>query len=59
MISELIKQSVIHLNYFTPKRRVSKTMIPCTITTGTTLEYNTHCCIPFGKYKKMHNVPNP
>jgi hypothetical protein len=52
MIIELIHFVVLCLNAFPPSS--GNTYIPRTIMTGTTLDYNKHCRLPFGAYVETH-----
>jgi hypothetical protein len=54
MIIELIHFVVLWLNAFPPSSGVSSTYSPITIMTGTTLDYNKHCRLPFGAYVETH-----
>jgi hypothetical protein len=45
---------VLWLNAFPPSSGVSSTYSPRTIMTGTTLDYNKHCRLPFGAYVETH-----
>jgi hypothetical protein len=59
MIVELINFVVLWLNAFTLSSGISKTYSPRTITTGTTLDYNKHCKLPFGAYVETHEMNTP
>jgi hypothetical protein len=50
MIIELIHFVVLLFNAFPPSSGISNTYSPRTIMTGTTLDYNKHCRLPFGAY---------
>jgi hypothetical protein len=54
MIIELIHFVVLWSNAFPPSSGVSNTYSPRTIMTGTTLDYNKHCRLPFGAYVETH-----
>jgi hypothetical protein len=54
MIIELIHFVVLWLNDFPPSSGVSNTYSPRNIMTGTTLDYNKHCRLPFGAYVETH-----
>jgi hypothetical protein len=54
MIIELIHFVVLWLNAFPPLSGVSNTYSLRTIMTGTTLDYNNHCRLPFGAYVETH-----
>jgi hypothetical protein len=54
MIIQLIHFVVLWLNAFPPSSGVSNTYSPRTIMTGTTLDYNKHCRLPFGAYVETH-----
>jgi hypothetical protein len=56
MILELINFLVLWLNAFPPSSGISKTYSPRTIMTGTTLDYNKHCKLPFGAYVETHEM---
>jgi hypothetical protein len=59
MIVELIKFVVLWRNAFPPSSGISKTYSPRTIMTGTTLNYNKHCKLPFGTYVETHEMNTP
>jgi hypothetical protein len=59
MIIELIHFLVLWLNAFPPSSGVSITYSPRTIMTGTTLDYNKHCRLPFGAYVETHEENDP
>jgi hypothetical protein len=42
-----------------PSSGISKTYSPRTIMTGTTLDYNKHCKLPFGAYVETHEMNTP
>jgi hypothetical protein len=54
MIIELIHFVVLWLNAFPSSSGVSNTYSPRTIMTGTTLDYNKHCRLPFVAYVETH-----
>jgi hypothetical protein len=54
MIVVLINFVVLWMNAFPPLIGISDTFTPSTITTGTALDYKTHCKLPFGEYIKTH-----
>jgi hypothetical protein len=54
MIIELINFVTLWLNAFPPSSGISDTFIPKTIVTGTALEYEKHCKLPFGAYVETH-----
>jgi hypothetical protein len=54
MIIELLNVVVLWLNALPPSRGVSSTYIPRTFMTGTALDYNKHCKLPFGAYIETH-----
>jgi hypothetical protein len=58
MIIEMLANAVLWINAFPPSSGVSKTFSPRTIMTGTTLDFNKHCQIPFGAYAKVHEDKN-
>ena len=55
----LISAAATWLNLFPHADGVSDLLSPRTIMTGTTLNYNTHCRVPFGAYCEIHNEPAP
>jgi hypothetical protein len=59
MIVELINFVVLWLNDFPPSSGISQTYSPRTIMTGTTLDYKTHCRLPFGAYVETHEENKP
>jgi hypothetical protein len=59
MIIELIHFVVLWINTSPPSRGVSNTHSPKTIMTGTTLDYNKHCRLPFGAYVETHEENDP
>jgi hypothetical protein len=59
MIVELINFVVLWLNDFSPSSGIYKTYIPRTIMTGTTLDCNKHCKLPFGAYVETHGMNAP
>jgi hypothetical protein len=50
VIIEMLANVVVWINAFPPASGVSKTFSPGTIMTGTALDLNKHCQIPFGAY---------
>jgi hypothetical protein len=58
MIIEMLANVVLRINAFPPPSGVSKTYSPRTIMTGTALDFNTHCQIPFGAYAEVHEDRN-
>jgi hypothetical protein len=54
MIIELITFVTLWLNAFPPSSGISDTFSPRTIMTGTTLDYENHCKLPFGAYVETH-----
>jgi hypothetical protein len=54
MIIELLANVALWINAFPPSSGVSKTFSPHTIMTGTMLDFNKHCQIPFGAYAELH-----
>jgi hypothetical protein len=54
MIIEMMAHVVLWLNAFPPASGVSKTFSPRTIMTGTALDFQKHCQIPFGAYAEVH-----
>jgi hypothetical protein len=54
MIIEMLANVVLWINAFPPSSGVSKTFSPRIIMTGTALDFNTHCQIPFGAYAEVH-----
>jgi hypothetical protein len=61
MIIEMIANVVLWINAFPTSSGVSKTFSPRTIMTGTALDFNKHCQIPFGSYAEVpedNNITN-
>jgi hypothetical protein len=58
MIIDMIANAVLWINAFPPSSGVSKTFSPRTIMTGTALDFNKHCQIPFGAYAEVHEDNN-
>jgi hypothetical protein len=54
MIIEMMAHVVLWLNAFPPASGVSTTYSPRTIMTGTALDFEKHCQLPFGAYSKVH-----
>jgi hypothetical protein len=54
MIIEMMAHVVLWLNAFQPANGVSTTYSPRTIMTGTALDFEKHCQIPFGAYAEVH-----
>jgi hypothetical protein len=54
MIKELVTACIFWLNMFLPTDEVSKTISPCALMAGFTLDYNCHCCLEFGTYVQTH-----
>jgi hypothetical protein len=58
MIIEILANVVLWIDAFPPASGVSKTYSPRTIMTGTALNFNKHCQIPFGAYAEVHEDHN-
>jgi hypothetical protein len=58
IIIEMLANVVLCINAFPPASGVSKTYSPRTIMTGTALDFNKHCQIPFGVYVEVHEDRN-
>jgi hypothetical protein len=58
MIIEMLANVVLWINAFPPASGVSKTYSPRTTMTGTALDFNKHCQIPFGAYAEVHEDRN-
>jgi hypothetical protein len=58
MIIEMLANVVLWINAFPSSSGVSKTYSPRTIMTGTALDFNKHCQIPFGAYAEVHEDNN-
>jgi hypothetical protein len=58
MIIEMLANVMLWINAFPPSSGVSKTFSPRTIMTGTALDFNKHCQIPFGAYAEVHEDRN-
>jgi hypothetical protein len=54
MIIELINLVTLWLNEFPPSSGISDTFSPRTIMTGTALDYEKNCKLPFGAYVETH-----
>ena len=59
MMIHLVYNAVLWLNTFPPKGGVSTTVSPRTLMTGQYIDYNKHCCIPFGQYVQVHEENSP
>ena len=55
----LISSAATWMNLFPHANGVSDLLSPRTIMTGTTLNFHTHCRLPFGAYCEIHNEPSP
>jgi hypothetical protein len=55
---EMLANVVLWINVFPPSNEVSASYSPCTIMTGTALDFNKHCQIPFGAYAEVHEDRN-
>jgi hypothetical protein len=58
MIIEMLANVVLWINEFPPSSGVSASYSPRTIMTGTALDFNKHCQIPFGAYVEVHEDRN-
>jgi hypothetical protein len=58
IIIEMLANVVPWINAFLQSSGVSKTFSPRTIMTGTALDFNKHCQIPFGAYAEVHEDNN-
>jgi hypothetical protein len=58
MIIEMLANVVLWINAFPPSSGVSKTFSSRTIMTGTALNVNKYCQIPFGVYAEVHEDRN-
>jgi hypothetical protein len=58
MIIEMLANVVLWIKDLPPASGVSKTYSPRTIMTGTALDFNKHCQIPFGAYAEVHEDRN-
>jgi len=58
LIVEIIYNTVFWLNCFLHKNGIHPTLSPRTIVTGTTINYDKHCRIPFGTYVQVHKQDN-
>jgi hypothetical protein len=61
MIIKMLAKVALWINAFPPSIRVSKTFSTRTIMTGTALDFNRHCQIPFGAYAEVledNNITN-
>jgi hypothetical protein len=59
MIIELVHFLTLWLNAFPHSSGVSDTYSPCTIMTGTSLDYGKHCKVPFRAYVETHEENSP
>ena len=59
MLIKMINTSVLWLNAFPPKGRVSEMMSPRMIVIGVPFDYNKHCKWAFGTYGQMSEEPKP
>jgi hypothetical protein len=58
MIIEMLANVVLWINSIPPSSGVSTSYSPRTIMTGTALDLNKHCQIPFGAYAEVHEDRN-
>jgi hypothetical protein len=58
MLIEMLANVVLWINAFPPSSGVSTAYSPRTIMTGTALDFNKHCQIPFGAYAEVHEDRN-
>jgi hypothetical protein len=58
MIIKMLANVVLWINAFPPSSGVSALYSPRTIMTGTALDFNKHCQIPFGAYAEVHEDRN-
>jgi len=54
LIVKIIYNTVFWLNCFLHKSGIHPTLSPRTIVTGTTINYDKHCRIPFRTYVQVH-----
>jgi hypothetical protein len=59
MVKSLTIECAKKLNFFPPKRGISKYFSPRMIMHQQALDYNKHCSIPFGSYVQDHTEPDP
>ena len=59
MLIELVYFSTFWINCFPPKGGVSDHLSPRNLMTGTQLDYQKHCQLPFGAYVQAHEEPSP
>ena len=58
LIVETVYNTIFWLNCFPHKNGIHPTLSPCTIITGSTIDYNKHCTLQFGSYVQVHNPHN-
>jgi len=58
LIVEIAYNAVFWLNCFPHKEGIHTTLSPCTIVTGSKIDFNKHCKLQFGTYVPMHEQHN-
>ena len=58
LIVETVYNVMFWLNCFPHKDGIHATLSPCTIVTGSNINYNKHCKIQFGTYVQVHEQHN-
>jgi len=58
LIVETVYNAIFWLNYFPHKNGIHPTLSPCTIITGSTIDYNKHCALQFGSSVQVHEPHN-
>jgi hypothetical protein len=56
LIIEMVYTSSFWLNAFPYQHGISDVLSPCQIVTGSTIDFNRHCCLAFGIYFQTHKV---
>jgi len=58
LIVEIAFNAVFWLDCFPHKEGIHSTLSPCTIVTGSKIDFNKHCRLQFGTYIQMHEQHN-
>jgi hypothetical protein len=59
ILIELIYHVVLWLNAFPSKSGISESLLPRELVLRHRLDFNKHCCAPFGSYCETHEEPSP
>jgi len=58
LIVEIAYNAIFWLNCFPHKEGIHTTLSPCTIVTGSKIDFNKHCKLQFPSYVQMHEQHN-